>query len=259
MTFGTLIISYPSGREEIVGLTKPIYSLGSADDNDLVLRDGTVEAHHAQLLCDDDSCEVVDLGSASGTWLGSVRLHPQVHEPLRDQALIRVGQVDLIYRLQALAASPPADESVKQLGRRWGRRSQGATTTRQWPRQALLWTEAILLVVFALLVGGWFLYPHLGTGLPRLIDAPRGSSPAAGPTAIPAQAQGSLYVVATAGNLRLTVRNAPDLNAPVVGQLTNGTAVRVIEGPVVGGNFNWVHIASDEISGWCVQEGLRPR
>ena len=255
MAFGTLTIVYPGVREDVVDLIKPVFAVGSADDNDLVLHSVTIAPHHAQFVCDDTSCQVLDLGSASGTWVGPIRIFPQEREPLRDGTTVRVGHIELIFRVPGPDA-PPA-EPIKPTGRRWGRRAQPGTAPRQWTRRALLWTQAMLLVIFALLIGGWLLYPRLAPRVAEFVS--QASSPTAAPILLPTEEPGQLFVVQTAPDLRLTIRARPDLNAPVVGRLANGTAVRRIEGPVAGGGFIWVRIESDELSGWCVQEGLRPR
>ena len=79
------------------------------------------------------------------------------------------------------------------------------------------------------------------------------------PTPAPTQAQARLYVVAVASGQRLNVRAGPSQTAAVLGRLANGTEVREIEGPVEAGGANWLHIEGGGLSGWCVQDGLRPR
>lgn len=257
MAFGTLTVLYPGVREEVVELTRPVYTVGSADDNDLVLGGDTVAPHHARIVCDDTSCHVLDLGSASGTWVGPIRIFPEEPEPLRDATVVRVGQVELIYGVPAPDAPPL--EPVKPTKRRWERRERSERAPRRWPRRILLWTEASMLVVLALLVGGWYLYPPFAPALGQAIGRYWSSSPTAAPLVLPTEDPARQYVVATAPELSLAVRARPDLTAPVVGRLANGTAVRVVEGPVAGGDFNWLHIESNGVSGWSVQEGLRPR
>ncbi len=120
MAFGTLFINQPGRPEQMVSLTKPVYKIGSADDNDLVLPGDAIEPHHAELFVDDTTCEVLDLGSAGGTWLGPIRLYPRVREPVRDKTVIRVGNVELVYTTEVVAL-PPVQELVKQPGRRAAR------------------------------------------------------------------------------------------------------------------------------------------
>src|SRR5688500_9289500 len=82
MTFGTLTVSYRSGRHETVELTKAVADLGSGNENDVVVRDPFVDLHHAQLRCGDRGCQAVDMGSATGTLVDGVALSPQVPRPL---------------------------------------------------------------------------------------------------------------------------------------------------------------------------------
>src|SRR3712207_306732 len=95
MSFGTLIVSYPGGRQETVELLKPVVDIGSADDNDLVLRDPAVDPYHAQLLCDASGCQALDLGSSTGTKLSGIDLDPQTPETIADRATIQIGSVRL--------------------------------------------------------------------------------------------------------------------------------------------------------------------
>lgn len=99
MSFGTLFVSYPSGRMEVVELEKPTVTMGTAPDNDVVLRDETAEPYHAQLLCDPSGCQVLDLGATSRTLLRDAPLTPYLPEPLADNDKFKICSVVLTYCL----------------------------------------------------------------------------------------------------------------------------------------------------------------
>jgi len=123
-------------------------------------------------------------------------------------------------------------------------------------RRSLPWLLAGLLLLVAAGVGAALLRDpaSAATDVARTAVADR-TTPASD-TAEPA---GVPYVVATVGGTRLNVRGGPGANFPEVGKLTNGTVVRVVEGPVTGGQFRWARIEGPGVSGWCVFDALRPQ
>ena len=56
--------------------------IGRAPDNDVVLDDLQVSRRHAELRCDADGVELVDLGSHNGTWVNGRRVERARLEPL---------------------------------------------------------------------------------------------------------------------------------------------------------------------------------
>lgn len=390
------MIYYPDGRQEQVELGKPTVQLGRADDNDIVLNHDTVSQHHAQLLCDADDCQVLDLGSANGTFLIGVRLTPQAPQPLPDGALLQIGGIALTYRAppnerevgaaQANAASssatmmlpigaaPPLPKGVPATSRPMDAQSvpppsaappanndrdetmllpiarpiaqpvpapsatgdreiNGATgmpavqqpsltsssvppvdagapppssaapspPKRGWgqpahvvaaapavpqPRRASRWLLELGLVVLVAVIaaGVWLLLPGtttepLDSGTPVASARPSGDAATSPASASPADAastaptpdaappstensppaQAAEYVVSAQGNDTLNVRDGPGEEFGILGALPNGTVIRVVEGPVAGGKYQWVRIESDTSKGWCILEALRPR
>ena len=56
--------------------------IGRAPDNDFVLSDPLVSAHHARIEWNDDGVLITDLGSTNGTFVGNTRIHSRlVTEP----------------------------------------------------------------------------------------------------------------------------------------------------------------------------------
>lgn len=68
-------------------------ALGTAEDNDLVLRDETVSRYHLELTHTGDRIGVRDLGSTNGTVCGSVRIREATVEP---KAVLRLGNTTVL-------------------------------------------------------------------------------------------------------------------------------------------------------------------
>lgn len=132
MSFGTLFVTYPSGRMEVVELEKPTVSIGTALDNDVVLRDEAAEPFHVQVLCDPSGCQVLDLGGASGTHLQGAPLQPYLPEALADNDTFKIGAVVLTYCLP----EPEEEEGTPQhrTRDRWLTRT-GRAVTSYWKKK----------------------------------------------------------------------------------------------------------------------------
>lgn len=88
---GIVVGSGSEARRMAIGL-RPI-TIGSAPDNDLVLVDRTVSAHHCRLEPAEGYVTVRDLGSRNGTWLDGVYVRNAIaHEGSK----LRVGRTDLL-------------------------------------------------------------------------------------------------------------------------------------------------------------------
>lgn len=87
---GILVGAGSDARRVSVG-TRPL-TVGSSPDNDVVLADRTVSAHHCRLEPGDGHLTIRDLGSRNGTWLDGVQvLTAKAYEGSR----LRVGRTDL--------------------------------------------------------------------------------------------------------------------------------------------------------------------
>lgn len=89
--------------------------IGRAADNDLVLDDAAVAAHHAELRAEPEGLLLVDLESGSGTWVGEMRV-PSTGVLLSDERRgFRVGPVPLrVERAPvALASAAPLPASER--------------------------------------------------------------------------------------------------------------------------------------------------
>src|ERR1044071_5335328 len=67
LSFGILLVCYPDERQEVFDLIRATIHVGRAPDNDVILDDDLIAEHHAQILCDNSGCQVLDLGSHIGS------------------------------------------------------------------------------------------------------------------------------------------------------------------------------------------------
>jgi hypothetical protein len=86
----------PSG---FVGFKRGVINIGRDPRSDLVLSDGKVSRHHAQIRLEGGWPVIYDLRSTNGTFVNGQRVTRQV---LRDGDEIRVGDTKLIFRMPAL-------------------------------------------------------------------------------------------------------------------------------------------------------------
>ena len=78
-----------------------LITIGSLDDNNLVIKDDTVSRNHAQIIQADDSYMIRDLDSTNGTWVNQVRIKEAYLAP---GCLLRFGSAEFIFQ--------PMDEEV---------------------------------------------------------------------------------------------------------------------------------------------------
>ncbi len=89
-----------------VAIPTPIFRIGRAADNDLVLHNDSVSAHHAELQQRrDGSFMIVDLGATNGVWMGEHAVH---HERLHDGDVFELGEVRLRFHQIAPITSTTA-------------------------------------------------------------------------------------------------------------------------------------------------------
>ncbi len=72
-------------------------TIGSAPDADVVLHDTAISGKHASLRYKDQKFTITDLDSTNGTYLND-RADPIAREELRDNDVIRVGEVTLKFK-----------------------------------------------------------------------------------------------------------------------------------------------------------------
>jgi hypothetical protein len=107
MNMGQLV---EQGTEEIFPLGFEPTSIGRHGDNEIILPDGQVSRHHAEIVMQGGRWLVADLGSANGTYVNGKRLSgPQV---LNHGDLVRVGQTQ--FRVEIAAAIAAQDTLVER-------------------------------------------------------------------------------------------------------------------------------------------------
>lgn len=90
----TLIVRPAAGEKNTYRLIDN-FSIGRADDNDLILDDSFASQHHAKVLATGDGFVLQDLDSTNGTFLDGVRVSELTR--LDDGATITIGKAALIY------------------------------------------------------------------------------------------------------------------------------------------------------------------
>lgn len=78
-----------------------VITIGSLDDNNLVIKDDTVSRYHAQIIQEDDAYIIRDLESTNGTWVNQVRIKEAY---LTEGCALRFGSAEFIFQ--------PLDEEV---------------------------------------------------------------------------------------------------------------------------------------------------
>lgn len=259
LSFGILLICYPDERQEIFDLVRATIHVGRAPDNDVILEDDLIAEHHAQILCDNSGCQVLDLGSHIGSQilerdeagkrsLTGLRLPPKMPYSLVKGTTVLMGEILLIYypTTKDIPKPVPADEGLL--------------------RRVL--RVAMFLLLFFLLTGGSIVWVRSWmNGSTSLADsaAPiRETTVVSTPTLVPHSTAtptltSSIYVVDTTYELNLHIRSAPGLDQPILGKVAYGTVVRVWSEPVRVGPYHWVRVDAPNLSGWCIFDGLRPQ
>src|SRR5579859_1602 len=89
------MLTSPKGRTTLGAA--PV-AIGSANDNQLVLDDSSVDAHHAEIKLETDGYKVTDLGSKNGTFVNDERIGRRTAMTLHNGDTLRLGNVNLNYR-----------------------------------------------------------------------------------------------------------------------------------------------------------------
>ncbi|MBE9053752.1 ATP-binding cassette domain-containing protein [Nostocales cyanobacterium LEGE 11386] len=84
---------------------QPPFTIGSDPDNDLVISDKGVDSFHAAILWVQSQYWLFDVGSSSGTRIGSTLLRHQESAALTDGTLIQVGFIIIEVKISATPAS----------------------------------------------------------------------------------------------------------------------------------------------------------
>jgi len=105
-----VIVHLGSDVVQTEDLREQIVTIGRLPENTIVLAGPQVSGRHAQIRSDAEGTVLVDLNSASGTFVDGVRLLPQQPHALADGSQIQIGLYLLTYRSRE--ADP--DEQLRQ-------------------------------------------------------------------------------------------------------------------------------------------------
>lgn len=88
------------------------FGFGREPGNDLQIPDPRVSRRHGKFITSAEECQLVDLGSANGTFVNGEQIQPSLPVSLPDQAEIKVGDAVLVLVHEQIkeAAVPPSDE-----------------------------------------------------------------------------------------------------------------------------------------------------
>lgn len=107
------MLNGPQGRILLGSVT---LTMGRAQDNQLVIHDAKVSAHHAEIHLEKHGHSIIDLESTNGTFLNEQRLEPNRPYRLQPLDMIRLGGATFTYEVgkaavdaSSLHASPPVD------------------------------------------------------------------------------------------------------------------------------------------------------
>lgn len=109
------MLTSPQGR---ILLGSAALAVGRAQDNQLVIRDAKVSAHHAEIRLAKHGHSIIDLESTNGTFLNEQRLAPNKPYQLKPLDVIRLGGATFVYEVGKVSinapsfyAAPPVDQN----------------------------------------------------------------------------------------------------------------------------------------------------
>ncbi len=149
------------------------------------------------------------------------------------------------------------DEGFRRATRRPRRRIFGGSV-----RMVLVAVAVIGWIVLALfLMKGQASQVSLAEPTPTVIISLAPGSGSLYPTPAPGTLElkrGGTAIVSGTGGLGLKVRSAPDIAAPVIRTLKEGSPVTLKAGPEERGGYRWWQIDDGQGLGWVVQDWLSP-
>ncbi len=114
MDYGTLRVATPDGQIREYPITAPTVIIGRADGNQVVIDHVSVSRRHAQLVIETDRVTIEDLGSGTGTFVGSQRIPGNTPSPVDGAQTMRFGDVEARFLgtgAQASSAPGPSGDS----------------------------------------------------------------------------------------------------------------------------------------------------
>jgi hypothetical protein len=197
--FGPELVLQPTG--EAFFLTQEPVTIGTEEDNTIVVTDPEVSGHHATIAWDEESDTYVvqDMDSAAGTYVNELKI--DAPQPLRHADVLRLGNTILDVRLEpepdvadlaaaAAVAGVAAEEAASPAG------EESITSSRKWILPAIIiaivacFTVVCIVAMATALLGG-------GDNVPTVV--------------VESPADGTQIVVGTQIILQATATGADDI------------------------------------------------
>jgi hypothetical protein len=89
------------------------FTIGRADDNELVLQKPTVSRHHALVIEEGDRWFLEDRGSFNGTFLNGSKIQPGVKVPLRHGDRIGLGAESVVFSAPGSLVDPDVTRALQ--------------------------------------------------------------------------------------------------------------------------------------------------
>jgi pSer/pThr/pTyr-binding forkhead associated (FHA) protein len=133
--------------------------IGQASDNQLVIDDLEVAAHHAEIQPSSDGTAhlIIDQSSTHGTFVNKERLSTDTPRLLKAGDVIRIGNLDFTYSVNSLAStSSPSDQPSAP---------DQASMLQQRKRRVGFWIAVAVVVLLVIAGGTWgtFYYTNRST------------------------------------------------------------------------------------------------
>lgn len=106
MDYGTLRVATPDGQIREYPITAPSVMIGRADGNQVVIDHVSVSRRHAQLVIEAERMTIEDMGSGTGTFVGSQRIESNKPNVVESGQTMRFGDCEA--RFIAADAGAPA-------------------------------------------------------------------------------------------------------------------------------------------------------
>ncbi|MBA4181547.1 MAG: hypothetical protein C0506_13235 [Anaerolinea sp.] len=116
MDYGTLRVTTPDGQVREYPIDVPSVIVGRADGNRVVIDHVSVSRRHATLTIENGRVMLEDLGSASGTFVGSQRLPVNTPSLVDAGQTLRFGDVEGVFIVGTLAETQPAGDAGRTSG-----------------------------------------------------------------------------------------------------------------------------------------------
>ncbi len=95
-----IMVVTPDDAVRLCPVTADQLTVGRAAENGIVLDHATVSQRHARIDIDGEDFWVTDLDSEHGTFMGGIKLLPQVREQWRPDRALRIGEAYDLYLVE---------------------------------------------------------------------------------------------------------------------------------------------------------------